>query len=60
MLQPSNFETSRILNIHQTHKLRISIVTTMCLVTSLFLQTLALDARNAPESFADLVEEVGS
>ena len=60
MLQPSNFETSRILNIHQTHKLRISIVTTMCLVISLFLQTLALDARNAPESFADLVEEVGS
>ena len=60
MLQPSNFETSRILNIHQTHKLRISIVTTMCLVTSLFLQTLVLDARNAPESFADLVEEVGS
>ena len=32
----------------------------MCLVTSLFLQTLVLDARNAPESFADLVEEVGS
>ena len=60
MLQPSNFETSRILNIQQTHKLRISIVTTMCLVISLFLQTLALDARNAPESFADLVEEVGS
>ena len=60
MLQPSNFETSRILNIHQTHKLRISIVTTMCLVISLFLQTLALDARSAPESFADLVEEVGS
>ena len=60
MLQPSNFETSRILDIHQTHKLRIFIVTTMCLVISLFLQTLALDARNAPESFADLVEEVGS
>ena len=60
MLQTSNFETSRILNIHQTHKLRISIVTTICLVISLFFQTLALDARNAPESFADLVEEVGS
>ena len=60
MLQPSNFETSRILNIHQTHKLRISIVTTICLAISLFLQTLALDARSAPESFADLVEEVGS
>ena len=60
MLQPSNFKTSRILNIHQTHKLRISIVTTICLAISLFLQTLALDARSAPESFADLVEEVGS
>ena len=60
MLQPSNFETSRILNIHQTHKLRLSIVTTICLAISLFLQTLALDARSAPESFADLVEEVGS
>ena len=60
MLQPSNFKTSRILNIHQTHKLRLSIVTTICLAISLFLQTLALDARSAPESFADLVEEVGS
>ena len=60
MLQPSNFETSRILNIHQTNKLQTSTMATICLVISLFLQTLALDARNAPESFADLVEEVGS
>ena len=60
MLQSFNFKTSRILNIHQTHKLRLSIVTTICLAISLFLQTLALDARSAPESFADLVEEVGS
>ncbi len=60
MLQSFNFKASRILNIHQTHKLRLSIVTTMCLAISLFLQTLALDARSAPESFADLVEKVGS
>ncbi len=60
MLQPSNFETSRILKTHQTQKLRISILTTFFLALSLFLQTLVLNARNAPESFADLVEEVGS
>jgi serine protease Do len=54
------FKTARILTAEDIIKLRQFILTAFFVTISFFLQTIVLDARGVPESFADLVEDVGS
>ena len=54
------FKTARISTAEDIIKLRQFILTAFFVTISVFLQTIVLNARGAPESFADLVEDVGS
>jgi serine protease Do len=54
------FKTARILTAEDIIKLRLFILTAFFVTISVFLQTIVLNARGVPESFADLVEDVGS
>ena len=54
------FKTARILTAEDIIKSRQFILTAFFVTISFFLQTMVLDARGVPESFADLVEDVGS
>ena len=54
------FKTARIWTAEDIRKLQQVILTTFFVIISVFLQTIVLNARGAPESFADLVEDVGS
>ena len=54
------FKTARISTAEDIRKLQQVILTTFFVIISVFLQTIVLNARGAPESFADLVEDVGS
>ena len=54
------FKTARISTAEDIIKLRQFILTAFFVTMSVFLQTIVLNARGAPESFADLVEDVGS
>ena len=54
------FKTARISTAEDIRKLQQVILTAFFVIISVFLQTIVLNARGAPESFADLVEDVGS
>ena len=54
------FKTARISTAEDIIKLQQIILTAFFVTISVFLQTIVLNARGAPESFADLVEDVGS
>ena len=54
------FKTARISTAKDIRKLQQVILTAFFVIISVFLQTIVLNARGAPESFADLVEDVGS
>ena len=54
------FKTARISAAEDIRKLQQVILTAFFVIISGFLQTIVLNARGAPESFADLVEDVGS
>ena len=54
------FKTAGFSTAEDINKLRQLIVTAFFVTISVFLQTVVLNARSAPESFADLVEGVGS
>ena len=54
------FKTARILTAEDIRKLQQVILTGLFVTIIVFLQTIVLNARGAPESFADLVEDVGS
>ena len=54
------FKTARISTAEDVRKLQQVILTAFFVIISVFLQTIVLNARGAPESFADLVEDVGS
>ena len=54
------FKTARISTAEDIIKLRQFILTAFFVTISVFLQTIVLSARGAPESFADLVEDVDS
>jgi len=54
------FKTARISAAEDIRKLQQVILTAFFVIISVFLQTIVLNARGAPESFADLVEDVGS
>ena len=54
------FKTARISTAEDIRKLQQVILTAFFVIISVFLQTVVLNARGAPESFADLVEDVGS
>ena len=60
MRQISFFETTRTLTIEDFKKSQKFMLTSLFLIMSFFLQTIVLNASGAPESFADLVENVGS
>ena len=60
MRQISIFKTARISTAEDIRKLQKFILTSFFVILSVFLQTIVLNARSAPESFADLVEDVGS
>lgn len=60
MRQISIFETTRILILEDFKKSPKLLLTPVFVIVSFLLQTMVLDARSAPESFADLVEDVGS
>ena len=53
-------KTARISTAEDIRKLQQVILTAFFVIISVFLQTIVLNARGAPESFADLVEDVGS
>ena len=53
------FKTARISTAEDIRKLQQVILTAFFVIISVFLQTIVLNARGAPESFADLVEDVG-
>ena len=54
------FKTARISTAEDIRKLQQFILTAFFVIISVFLQTIVVTARGAPESFADLVEDVGS
>ena len=54
------FKTARILTAEDIIKLQQFILTAFFVTISVFLQTVVLNARGVPESFADLVEGVDS
>jgi len=54
------FKTAQILTAGDIIKSRQFILTAFFVAISIFLQTVVLNARGVPESFADLVENVGS
>ena len=54
------FKTARISTAEDIRKLQQVILTAFFVIISVFLQTIVLNARGAPVSFADLVEGVGS
>ena len=54
------FKTARISTAEDIRKLQQVILTACFVIIGVFLQTIVLNARGAPESFADLVEDVGS
>ena len=60
MRQISTFKNTRILTAEDVLKLQKFILTSFFVILSFLLQTILLNARSAPESFADLVENVGS
>ena len=60
MRQISFFETTRTLTMEDFKKPQKFMLTSLFLIMSFFLQTIVLNASGAPESFADLVENVGS
>ena len=54
------FKTARFSTAEDINKIRQFILTAFFVTISIFLQSIVLNARGAPESFADLVEGVGS
>ena len=60
MRQMSTFENARIFTAEDVIKLQKFILTLSFIILSVLLQTVLLNARSAPESFANLVEDVGS
>jgi len=54
------FKTAQILTGEDIIKLKQFILAAFFITISIFLQTVVLNARGVPESFADLVENVGS
>ena len=60
MRQISTFEDVRSLTAEDVIKLQKFILISIFVILSVLLQTILLNARSAPESFADLVEDVGS
>ena len=60
MRQISTFEDARILTAEDVIKLQKFILISIFVIFSVLLQTILLNARSAPESFAGLVEDVGS
>jgi serine protease Do len=60
MRQISIFKTTRTLTLEDCKKSQKLFLTTVFVIVSFLFQTMVLDARSAPESFADLVEDVGS
>ena len=60
MRQISIFETTRTLTLEDLKKSQKLFLTSVFVIMSFLLQTMVVEARSAPESFADLVEDVGS
>ena len=60
MRQISIFETTRTLTLEDLKKSQKLFLTSVFVMMSFLLQTMVVEARSAPESFADLVEDVGS
>ena len=60
MRQISIFETTRTLTLEDSKKSQKFFLTSVFVIMSFLLQTMVLNARSAPESFANLVEDVGS
>ena len=60
MRQISIFETTRTLTLKDLKKSQKLFLTSVFVIMSFLLQTMVVEARSAPESFADLVEDVGS
>ena len=54
------FETTRTLTLEDLKKSQKLFLTSVFVIMSFLLQTMVVEARSAPESFADLVEDVGS
>ena len=60
MRQISISKAARISTAEYLMKLQKIILTSSFVILIVFLQSIVLNARSAPESFADLVEDVGS
>ena len=59
MRQISTFKDARILTAEDVIKPQKLILISIFVILSVLLQTILLNARGVPESFADLVEDVG-